>query len=135
MERITNRKWLQNEKNLLGKTLCIIGRGFSGVDPKTKEHTIRFSETNYVIDITKVEPDINKTVDYIYGEYCIYLENTPPLLEKEDIPTIGTLDCAIIDYFNPGEFERYEYYVMSREEAIEQIKEHNRKIIGNLYNI
>ena len=38
MERITNKKWLQNEKNLLGKTLCIIDRGFSGVDPKTKEH-------------------------------------------------------------------------------------------------
>ena len=134
MERITNKKWLQNEKNLLGKTLCIINRGFSGVDPKTKEHTIRFSGTTYVIDITKVEPDINKAVDYIYGEYCFYLEDTPPL-EKDDIPTLGTLDCECIDYFNPGEFERYEYYVMSREEAIEQIKEHNRKIIGNLYNI
>jgi len=133
MERITSEKWLQNEKNLLGKTLCIIDRGFRGIDPKTKVNTLRFSDTTYVINITKVEPDI-KAVDYIYGEYCIYLEYTPPL-EKDDIPTLGTTDCASIDYFNPGKFEQYEYYIMTKEEAIEQIKEHNRKIIGNLYNI
>ena len=133
-QRITSKKWLQNEKNLIGKTLCVVDRGFSGIDPKTGEHTLRLSQTDYIIDITKVEMEGMKAVDWIYGKTGIYIENATPL-DKDDTPAIGVTECTYIDYCSDELFNRYEYYVMDREEAIEEIKEYNRKIVKDLYKI
>ena len=68
MERITDRKWLQKEDNLIGKTLCIICRGFNGVNPEDGVHTLRFSSTEYAIDVERIDPDPMKAVDYNTGE-------------------------------------------------------------------
>ena len=134
-QRITSKKWLQNEKNLIGKTLCVVDRGFNGIDPKTGEHTLRISQTDYIIDITKVEMEGMKAVDWIYGKTGIYIENAPPLDFKEDTPAIGLTECTYINYCREELFNRCEYYVMDREEAIEEIKEYNRKIVKDLYKI
>ena len=134
-QRITSKKWLQNERNLIGKTLCVVDRGFNGIDPDTKKRTIRFSQIDYIIDITKVEKEEMKAIDWIYGKTGIYIENAPPLDFKDDTPTIGFTECTYIDYCSDELFNRYEYYVMDREEAIEEIKEYNRKIVKDLYKI
>ena len=135
MERITNKKWLQQKKNLLGKTLCIIDRGFNGVDKSDLYH-FRPSSSEYCIDITKIEPDPMKAVDYIYGKSVIYVNDVPPIEGFCCIPEIGRYsDCISIDYFNAGVFEKYEYWIMTREEAIEQIKGYNQQIVEGLYEI
>ncbi len=134
MERITDRKWLQKEDNLIGKTLCIICRGFNGVNPEDGINTFRFSSTEYAIDVERIDPDPMKAVDYIYGKNVIIVDYAPPTLERET-PSISTTDCLIIDYFHSGEFEKYEYYVMTREEAIEQIKNYNQQIVGDLFKL
>ena len=134
-QRITSKKWLQNEKNLIGKTLCVVDRGFSGIDPKTGEHTLRVSQTEYIIDITKVGMEEMKAIDWIYGKTGIFIENAPPLDFKDYTPVIGSIECTSIVYCSDELFNRYEYYVMTREEAIEEIKEYNRKIVKDLYKI
>ena len=134
-QRITSKKWLQSERNLIGKTLCVVDRGFNGIDPKTGEHKVRFSQTNYIIDITKVEMEQMKAVDWIYGKIGIYIENAPPLDFEDDTPAIGYTECTSIDYCSDERFNRCEYYIMDREEAIEEIKEYNRKIVKDLYKI
>jgi hypothetical protein len=133
-QRITDQKWLMNEKHLLGKTLCVIDRGFNGIDPDTHQRTIRFSQTGYIIDITKVEIEGMKAVDWIYGKSGIYVESAPPL-GADDSPAIGILECTYIDYCSNEKFNKREYYIMDREEAIAEIKEFNRMIVSNLYDI
>ena len=133
-QRITDKRWLQNEKNLIGKTLCIVNPGFNGIDPNTKRRTLRFSETDYIIDITKINIEDYKAIDWIYGEAGICIENIPPL-GNDNSMTIGTLECTYIDYCSDENFNRREYYIMDREEAIEEIKEYNRKIVKDLYKI
>ena len=134
-QRITSKKWLQNEKNLIGKTLCVVDRGFRGIDPKTGIHTLRFSQTDYIIDITKVKMEEMKAIDWIYGKTGIYIENAPSLDFKDDTPVIGSTECTSINYCSDELFNRCEYYVMDREEAIEEIKEYNRKVVKDLYKI
>jgi hypothetical protein len=57
------------------------------------------------------------------------------LILRDDTPAIGFTECTSINYCSDELFNRCEYYVMDREEAIEEIKEYNRKIVKDLYKI
>lgn len=134
-ERITDEKWLWQDKNLLGKTLCIIDRGFNDKDPDTGIRTIRFSETVYCINITKIDHSEPKPVNYVAADYVISLEYAPSMNPGEDDPpSLTRLTEGCIDYSEKG-LKRYEYYIMPKEEAIEEIKKYNRQIIKDLYTI
>lgn len=133
--QVTDKRWLQNEKNLIGKTLCIIKRA-SKSNKEAKQLSIFFPRTIYVVDIEKIRLDSYNSVDYLHGKKIINIDYAPaPDWDPDAIPSISVLDTMCIDYFHPGQFENYEYWIVPREEAIEEIKKYNRQIIGDLYQI
>ena len=120
---VTDKKWLQDEKNLLGKTLKVVRRGKK--EKKEDGHDlVVFPDTEYVIHITKVEQDPCKAVDYIYGRRSIDVDYAPaPDWDMGGTPSLSELECIVIDNFHPGRFEENEYWILPEYAAIEEIKQ------------